>query len=270
MISDRRKAPVADPCFTRRNLVTHWIEAPLRKTPMYYINLNLRSLNPQKICHAGRLDDPYHRHSAFDSSESFFFESKTRTRKCLGAYTMSGHVDFKLGYSFVAVSWFFVCTWWVSSSIYLLNSYCFNDSKNYTDFNESDSSRWECGQPFYWDFLYHIVILVFESQLITPFLTGSSISNIQVVVPSVQVLSQCYQVNRNLPWSIFSTLAKWGFAANEWSSGVKYRIRQQDWDAKTAGFLFPPHSFHRSSKRSQTWNLRRPRPFPAALFRRIL
>jgi hypothetical protein len=52
----------------------------------------------KKKCHAGRFDDSYRRHSAFDSLSLSFFEMNTRARKCLDALTMLGHVNFMLGY----------------------------------------------------------------------------------------------------------------------------------------------------------------------------
>lgn len=69
---------------------------------------------PQKKCHAGRFVDSYRRHSAFDSSESSFFEIDTRARKCLDANDHVGACRINPGIIFSAVGldsgvvWYFL------------------------------------------------------------------------------------------------------------------------------------------------------------------
>lgn len=58
---------------------------------------------PQKKCHAGRFVDSYRRHSAFDSSESSFFEIDTRARKCLDANDHVGACRINAGIKFSVV-----------------------------------------------------------------------------------------------------------------------------------------------------------------------
>jgi hypothetical protein len=48
----------------------------------------------KKKCHAGRFDDSYRRHSAFDSLSLSFFEINTRVRKCLDAFNHVGACQF--------------------------------------------------------------------------------------------------------------------------------------------------------------------------------
>ena len=59
----------------------------------------------KKKCHAGRFDDSYRRHSAFDSLSLSFFEMNTRIRKCLDALTMLGHVNFYAGICLLVRRW---------------------------------------------------------------------------------------------------------------------------------------------------------------------
>ena len=84
----------------------------------------------KKKCHAGRFDDSYRRHSAFDSLSLSFFEMNTRVRKCLDALTMLGHVNFYAGIYRLVRRWY---CWlrpsrWASIRILLFYS-SFDDSK---------------------------------------------------------------------------------------------------------------------------------------------
>ena len=76
--------------------------------PDTYIISAFRFLHPKKKCHAGRFDDSYRRHSAFDSLSLSFFEINTRLGSVLDSLSMLGHVDFYAGISdFVAAVWGF-------------------------------------------------------------------------------------------------------------------------------------------------------------------
>lgn len=144
------------PCVRSARTPAEAIQFPPRQIPGLYIRTTHFFHLLQKICHAGRFDDSYHRHSAFDSSESSFFEKRTRTRKCLGAHNHAGACRFNAGTSVFYDSILQVFHRWVFFLCIPPTPYCSFPRWFYNKLILMSPTclRHGCGQLLCWDSFY--------------------------------------------------------------------------------------------------------------------